>query len=249
MKVSIITSSHNSAEYIKETLESILAQTYDKWELLITDDASTDETCSIIETYKKSDERIKLFRLNTVSGAATARNKSIENATGRFIAFCDSDDLWTPDKLEKQINFMLTNNIAFSFSPYHYINKEGKYLGTTKAREKVSHDDLLVTCDIGCLTAVFDSEKLGKLFMPSLRRRQDYALWLKILRTIPYAYSYKEPLGFYRVHNGSVSSNKLKAGWYVWKIYREVEQISFLKSLILITRYAWNGFKKYRSLY
>lgn len=249
MKVSIITPSHNSAEYIKETLESILSQTYDNWELLITDDASTDGTCDIIETYLMQDSRIKLFRLNAESGAAKARNNSIEHASGRFIAFCDSDDLWTTDKLEKQISFMLEKDIAFSFSPYHYINNEGKYLGTTKAREKVCYDDLLLTCDIGCLTAIYDTEKLGELFMPSLKRRQDYALWLKILRTVPFAYSYKEPLGYYRIHLGSISSNKIKAGWYVWKMYREVEKIPFFRSFSLIAQYAWNGFKKYRSLY
>jgi teichuronic acid biosynthesis glycosyltransferase TuaG len=249
MKVSIITPSHFSEDYIKQTIECIIAQTYDNWELLITDDASTDETCNIIEAYLKLDSRIKLFRLNEESGAAAARNNSIRHATGRFIAFCDSDDLWTADKLEKQINFMLTKDIAFSFSPYHYIDSNGNFLGTSKARKKVSYDDILITCDIGCLTAVYDIQKLGRLFMPPLKRRQDYGLWLSILKTIPFAFAYPEPLGYYRVHTGTVSSNKLKAGWYVWKIYREVERIPFLKSLSLILQYAWHGFKKYRSLY
>lgn len=248
MNVSIITPTHNSADFIRETLDAILVQTYKDWELLITDDASSDETCSIIETYMDRDSRVKLFRLNKKSGAAAARNNSIKHASGRFLAFCDSDDLWTPDKLEKQIAFMLENSYSFSFAPYHIISEEGKTLGLSTTRTRVKYKDILRTCDIGCLTAVYDTKKFGKVFMADIQKRQDYTLWLKLLRQSPYAYSYSEPLGSYRIRSHSISHNKLKSMYYIWKVYRKVEKISFFRSLSLMIVYSLHGIKKYGSL-
>ncbi len=241
MTVSIITPSHNSAPFIRETLDAILAQTYTDWELLVTDDASTDDTCRIVEEYSTKDQRITLFRLKKNGGAAVARNESIKHATGRFIAFCDSDDTWTPDKLEKQIAFMTENDLAFTFAPYHIIDEEGNHLDTTQTRNEVNYNDLLLTCDIGCLTAMYDTQKVGKVYMPLIRKRQDYALWLKILKTIDYAYSYPEPLGYYRLRKHSISSNKFKAIWYIWKVYRKVEKLPFFRSVYLVFVYSMHG--------
>ncbi len=245
---SIITPTHNSARFIRETLDAILAQTHTNWELLITDDASTDNTCEIIEAYRLKDDRIKLFRLKENAGAAVARNNSIKHASGRFIAFCDSDDIWTPDKLKKQISFMLDNWHAFTFAPYHIINEEGKKIGMSHTRPKVNYNDILHTCDIGCLTAVYDTKQLGKVYMANIRKRQDYTLWLKILRHTDYAYSYPEPLAYYRVRRHSVSSNKLKAIYYIWKVYRDVEKLPFFRSLYLVLIYSTYGIRKYGRL-
>lgn len=249
MKVSIITPTFNSERFIEETIRSILAQTYTDWELLITDDASTDETVNIVRKFADDDPRIKLFQFNENMGAAMARRHSIDRATGRFIAFCDSDDLWTPDKLEKQIGFMLANNYAFSFAPYHIIDEDGKELGLSTTRSKVNYQDILRTCDIGCLTAVYDRHHLGNMYMANIKRRHDYTLWLEILRKIPYAYSYHEPLGFYRLRPHSISKNKINTMYYIWKVYRNVEKIPITQSIWYLISYSLYGLKKYLPLY
>ncbi|MBE0638003.1 MAG: glycosyltransferase family 2 protein [Bacteroidales bacterium] len=249
MKVSIITPTFNSERFIEETIRSILVQTYHDWELLITDDASADHTVNIVKKFAGIDQRIKLFQLNENMGAATARRHSIDQATGRFIAFCDSDDLWTPDKLEKQIGFMLVNNYVFTFAPYHIIDEDGKELGLSTTRSKVNYRDILRTCDIGCLTAVYDRHHLGNMYMANIKKRHDYTLWLEILRKIQYAYSYPEPLGYYRLRPHSISKNKMKTMYYIWKVYRDVEKIPFARSLWYLIVYAFYGLKKYIPLY
>ncbi len=244
--VSIITPTYNSAEYLEETLRAILEQTYADWELLITDDCSADDTVELFRKFAATDRRIRYFVLEQNSGADVARNNSISHATGRFIAFCDSDDRWPPDKLEKQVAFMLDNDYAFTFSPYVILDEQGKQAGVFPARPRVNYNDLLRTCDIGCLTVMYDAEKLGKQFMPHIRKSHDYALWLQILKLVPYGYSYPEPLGFYRMRAGSVSRNKWKSMMYIWKVYREVEKLSLLRSLGLVLIYSFNGIWKYR---
>ena len=249
MKVSIITPTYNSADFIGETIRAIQAQTWHDWELLITDDCSTDNTRELVANYAADDDRVKLFVLPENSGADIARNHSIEKASGRFIAFCDSDDLWTPDKLDKQLRFMLDKGYGFTFAPYHIISEEGKPMGISQVRPKVSYRGLLLTCDIGCLTAVYDTQKLGKQFMPNIRKSQDYALWLKLLKLTDFAYAYPEPLGYYRVRAHSISRNKLKAMQYNWKVFREVEKISFLQSAAIITVYSFYGGWRYLKLW
>lgn len=249
MKVSIITPTFNSERFIEETIRSILAQTYTDWELLITDDASTDETVNIVRKFADVDPRIKLFQFDENKGAAIARRNSIDHASGRFIAFCDSDDLWTSEKLGKQIGFMLENNYVFTFAPYHIIDEEGNALGMSTTRSKVNYQDVLRTCDIGCLTAVYDRHYLGNMYMANIKRRHDYTLWLEILRKIPYAYSYPEPLGYYRLRPHSISKNKMKTMYYIWKVYRDVEKIPITQSIWYLISYSLYGLKKYLTLY
>lgn len=179
--VSIIMPTFNSERFLKETIESILNQTYTNWELLITDDGSTDNTIKIIKDYQAFEKRIHLFRLSENSGAAIARNNSISKANGRYIAFCDSDDTWNDDKLDKQIGFMFNNSIYFSYSYYDIIDENNNYLKKITTRYKVTYNDLLITCDIGWLTAVYDVEFFGKTYMYNIRKRQDYTLYLRIM--------------------------------------------------------------------
>lgn len=246
--VSIIMPACNSAPFIRDSVESILEQTFKDWELLIADDASEDDTYQIAAEYAGKDARIKLFSLSKQSGAAEARNLAIKHARGRFIAFCDSDDVWTNDKLEKQIAFMMKNRYAFTFAPYYVMNEAGKQLGIIQTRERVSYDDLLITCDIGCLTAVYDSSMLGKRYMPNILRRQDYAMWLELLKQVDYAYSFEQALGYYRLRARSVSSNKFKAMLYIWRVYRKVERLPFFRSIYLVVVYSFYGINKYRKL-
>lgn len=246
--VSIIMPTFNSERFLKETIESVISQTYTNWELLITDDGSNDSTSAIINDFELKDIRIKHFKLNENSGAAVARNNSISKSKGRFIAFCDSDDTWNVDKLEKQIDFMLSNDIHFSYSYYNVIDESSNFLSKIETRDRVMYNDLLITCDIGCLTAVYDVEFFGKVYMYEIRKRQDYTLWLKLLKRTKYAYAYKESLANYRYRKGSISSNKIKAIVYVFKVFYKIENFSFLVSLYHTILYAFFGFLKYKNI-
>ena len=230
--VSIITPSYNSAPFIVETIESILSQTYDNWELLITDDCSTDNSIEIIERYVQQDARIKLFRLTENSGAGICRNHSIREAKGRFIAFCDSDDCWKPEKLEKQLAFMLERDCALSYTSYLVCDEQSRITGIVVGRAKETYASMQRDDGIGCLTAVYDTQKVGKIYMPELRKRQDWGLWLKILEKCGVAYGMKEPLAIYRVRSGSISRNKLSLVKYNLNVYKKILRFSALKSYL-----------------
>lgn len=240
-KVSVITPSYNSAKYIGKTIDSILSQSYENLELIIVDDCSSDDSLAVIKNYIKNDSRVKLYRLSKNSGAAVARNTGIQHAQGKFIAFLDSDDTWDSDKLEKQIEFMLTNDYAFTYTAYHKINENGEYLSKVNIPVKTSYDGLLKTCVIGCLTAIYDAEKLGKITFPLIRKRQDFALWLQILKKIPFAYGLDEDLASYTVRNDSISANKFKAAQYNWHLYRHIEKLSLIQSVYYFSHYMIKG--------
>jgi len=244
--VSIITANHNCESFIRMTIESVLSQSYENWEMLIVDDNSTDHGVEIIKEYCLKDARIKLICNDTNLGAAKTRNKAIHIAKGRYIAFLDSDDLWKPDKLDKQLKFMQENDISFTFSSYDLINENNEDLGEFIVNSKVSYSDLLKTCTIGCLTAIYDTKVLGKVEMPDILRRQDFGLWLRLLKRTDYAYAMNDNLARYRIRNNSISSNKRKAAAYQWKIYREIEKLNIFKSAYYFIHYAYNGIKKYR---
>ncbi|MFW5980984.1 MAG: glycosyltransferase family 2 protein [bacterium] len=229
--VSIITPLYNSEKYIAETIESVLAQTYQSWEMIVVDDCSSDCGPQIVEEYAEKDKRIRLIRLEKNSGAAVARNRAIEEAEGRYLAFLDSDDLWKIDKLEKQLEFMTENNYAFTYTDYQQISEEGKPLDKViKSPSKLGYKKALYTNYVGCLTAIYDTEELGKVYMPLIRKRQDYAYWLKILKSVDYGYSLKENLAYYRIRSNSVSSNKINLLKYQWKMYREIEGLSVFRT-------------------
>lgn len=229
--VSIITPCYNSADFIRETIDSILAQTYPNWELLITDDCSTDNTVEIVEQYISKDPRIKLFHMDKNSGAGVCRNKSIEAASGRYIAFCDSDDCWFPEKLEKQLAFMQKQNCALSYSSYMETNEKGVVKGIVVCRSHETLKTMTHIDGIGCLTAIYDTKKVGKVFMPTIRKRQDWGLWLKVLMIDDSAYGLKEPLAWYRVRCNSISRNKFALVKYNVNVYRIILEFSIIKSI------------------
>lgn len=228
--VSIITPLYNSREFISETIDSVLKQSYDNWEMIIVDDCSTDDGVEIVKEYKKHDQRIKLIKLDKNSGAAVARNTAIKNAKGRYIAFLDSDDLWHSEKLERQIQYIQENNYAFTYTNYQKMNESGDLLEEIiESPSKLNYKKALYTNYVGCLTAIYDTEKLGKVYMPEIRKRQDYGLWLKILKKVD-GHGLSENLAYYRVRDNSVSSNKLDLLKYNWKLYRDIENLSILRS-------------------
>lgn len=245
--VSIIMANYNSEKYLDSTINSVLNQTYLNWELIIVDDNSSDNSKTIINSFINKDKRIKLVEQNQNNGPAVTRNKGIEIARGRFITFLDSDDIWEKTFLKYSVNFQLNNNIAFTFSSYFRRNEDLSIdNGTFIVPEKVAYKDLLKTCPISCLTAMYDIKKVGKVYMPKILKRQDYGLWLSILKKIDYAYGINKPLATYRMREGSVSRNKFKAAQYQWKIYRDVEKLNIFSSIYYFIHYAINGFKKYR---
>lgn len=233
--VSIITPCYNAAKYISDTIESILAQTYSNWELLITDDCSSDNSIEIIEEYVRRDSRIKIQKMEVNGGAGVCRNKSIEEAKGRYIAFCDSDDQWFPEKLEKQLSFMIEKKCALSYTSYMTCNDKGLINGIIVSKNKESFHSMIHNCGIGCLTAIYDTEVVGKVFMPAIRKRQDWGLWLTILKVCKVAYGLKEPLAIYRLHSDSISNNKISLVKYNLNVYRKVLGYSTLKSYLLFT--------------
>ncbi|KEA64233.1 putative N-acetylgalactosaminyl-diphosphoundecaprenol glucuronosyltransferase [Marinobacterium lacunae] len=209
--------------------------------MIIVDDFSTDTSLTLVQELSRSDKRIKIIKLTRNSGAAVSRNKAIEAAVGRYIAFLDSDDIWFSNKIETQINFMRDNNIPFCFSAYEKISETGVPLGKVGVPFKVGYRQLLKTCVIGCLTAVYDTDHFGKVYMPQIRKRQDFGLWLKLLRHTDFAYGIQQVLAQYRVRTDSISANKASAASYTWKLYRDVEQLNLVESSYYFSHYAVRG--------
>lgn len=245
--VSIIMPLYNCSEYVMLSVKSVVAQTYRDWELLIVDDKSADNSYQVVHKFAKKDPRIKLYQLPQNSGVAYARNFAIEHAQGQIIAFLDSDDLWLPNKLESQILFMQENHALLSFTGYKWIDERGKILKEMiHVPKSVNYTQLLQQNVIGCLTAMYDSSKIGKFYFDiSLKKHEDFQYWLEILKKIPNAYGLDVPLSYYRVRNNSLSSNKVIAASYVWKILREYQKIPFLKALYYFNIYIVRSIIKY----
>jgi glycosyltransferase involved in cell wall biosynthesis len=236
--VSVITPTYNAEAFISETIDSVRAQSYENWEMILVDDASSDATVNILKEYAAKDTRIKVHKLQTNSGAAIARNTAIEKATGSYIAFLDADDLWKPEKLSKQIAFMQEKDIAVSFSSYELMDEEGKSLGKMiKALSKVNFSKMLKSNYVGNLTGIYNAEQLGKVYMPNIRKRQDWALWLTLIKKVGAAYSLEEPLARYRVRENSISSNKLNLLKYNYTIYRKALKFGAFKSTLYLIRF------------
>ena len=243
--VSIVTPCFNPDKEILSTISSVLKQSYSNFELLILDDASTTEKSKNFYELIYSDNRIKYIQRSWNAGAAVTRNRGIQESSGRFIAFLDADDLWHPNKLEEQIEFMLVNDLALSYIAYEVIDNKGKVLGLRTPPEMLTYNDVLKSNQIGCLTAMYDTEKLGKVFMPNIAKRQDMGLWLKILKTGVVARGIVDkPLARYRVGAKSLSSNKLSVLKYQWRIYRELERLPLIKSLGYFGHYAYKGLSR-----
>lgn len=229
--VSIITPLYNSERFIDTTIKSVLSQTYTNWELIIVDDGSTDKGFDIAHQHHLKDCRIRLFKQDRNSGAAACRNTAIEKARGKYIAFLDSDDLWEPNKLMTQINKMNETGAVFTFTSYKLIDEEGIELDKiVRCPESLVYKQQLRYNHIGCLTAMYNADGLGKLYMPIIRKRQDYALWLKILKLGVVGVGIDECLATYRIRKNSLSSNKFELLKWNWRLYREVENLSVTES-------------------
>lgn len=232
--VSVVMPTHNGERFLEDSIRSILSQTYANLELLITDDCSDNSvTLDILHRYQEQDPRVDIVYLTENNGPGYARNKSIERASGRYIAFCDSDDRWFSDKLERQLAFMREKGCALCCSSYIVCNENNENVGIRISPVRITYDMMVRDNKIGCLTAIYDVKTLGrKFYMPTLRKRQDWALFLTILRKCSEAYALIEPLAYYRDRSHSVSSNKLSLVKYNVAVYHEILRFSWLKSYI-----------------
>lgn len=245
--VSIVTPAYNCKSTFSETFRSVMNQTFSDWEWLIVEDNSTDGSYEFIRDLVKNDARIKLFQTPKNSGAAIARNISIEKASSKYIAFIDADDLWKQEKLEKQIQFMKSSNYVFTCTDYELLYKNGKKKKYASKRKDFNYKKLLATNAIGCLTVIYDAEQIGKVFMPiDCPKREDHGAWLDITKKGIVAHKLSECLSTYRVNDSSVSSNKQKMFKYQYKLYRKHERFGPIKSFWFTFVLSLNKlFKKY----
>lgn len=229
--VSIIMPSYNTARFIRESIQSVLDQTYQNWELLIVDDCSTDNTDEVVASIE--DDRIKYFKNEKNSGAAVSRNRALREAKGKWIAFLDSDDLWLPEKLEKQIQFMSENNYHFSYTNYVEVDEDNFPLGTFVTGPKKVSKTLMYTFNyMGCLTVMYDREHVGLIQIEDLKKRNDYALWIKVSKKCP-AYLLNETLAKYRIRSsGSIMNrsksplSRMKYNYFLWKNSEHLNTVS-----------------------
>lgn len=239
--VSIISPTWNCALFIADTIRSIQAQTYTNWEMLIVDDCSSDNTLEVIMPFMDSDKRIKYFRNEKNAGAAMSRNHAFREAKGRWIAFLDSDDLWTPDKLEKQIEFMVNGGYHFSYTQYKEINEAGAETGVLVSGPKhVTKRGMYNFCWPGCLTVMYDADVVGLVQISDIKKNNDYAMWLKVCHKAD-CHLLAEPLAFYRRGRaGSISSHGVTTmmRWH-FKLFNEADGKGKVASLWLT---AWNMF-------
>lgn len=235
MLVSVVMPAYNCGTYIEKSLQSVLAQTVTDWELQIVDDGSGDQTAQVLQPYLDQYPNIHYCRFSHNKGPASARTEAIKRAEGKYVAFLDSDDLWLPDKLEKQISFMENTGAKFSCTAYRQMDADGRDLRTVMVPpEKTSYRKCLrLSNPIGNLTVMYDQEILGKFEVPDIQKRNDFALWLQILKKTGYCYGMEEVLGIYRVARpGAVSRRKWKQAKYHWQLYRGIERHSVARSLL-----------------
>jgi len=237
--VSIIMPSYNSGVHIAKSIESVISQTFKNWELIICDDNSNDDSLDIANRFSHKDARIKVLKNKHKKGAAGARNTCLSVASGRYIAFLDSDDLWNENKLELQIKFMQDNSFPFTFTYHEVINEQDEYQKLYKAPRKVNLKIMRLANFVPCLTVVYDSKILGKVSQPEIKKRNDFALWLKILSLNKglYAYCLPEATAKYRENNYGLSSKKLSTLFFFRYCLVEYGNVSRLSSHVYSLMY------------
>ncbi len=225
--VSIIMPSYNTAQYIAASIQSVITQSYKNWELLVVDDCSTDNTDEVVQSFL-SDSRVRYFKNDKNSGAAVSRNRALREARGKWVAFLDSDDLWLPEKIEKQVSFMEKGNYHFSYTNYFEMDIEGKKNGVlVTGPKKITKTGMFNYCWPGCLTVMYDRDAVGLIQISDIKKNNDYAIWLKVCKNAE-CYLLDEELAMYRRGRaGSVSSHSVKTmiKWH-YRLFRYAENQS-----------------------
>jgi teichuronic acid biosynthesis glycosyltransferase TuaG len=244
--VSIITPAYRAAAFIQDTIRSVQRQDYVAWEMLVVDDCSPDDTCERVTEIARSDARVRLLRQPSNQGPAVARNAALEAASGRFVAFLDSDDLWLPQKLSAQLTFMASRDAALSYTEFSRMSPDGTQVGHRIAVPvTLTYRQLLCNTSIATSTVIVDQLRAGGLRVP-IAPYDDYAAWLSILRNGHIAHGLKQDLMRYRVVGGSISRSKRRSAGWVWKTYRQIEGLGFFHSSWCFANYAARGWLKYR---
>lgn len=244
--VSIIMPSYKCGRFIERSIKSVLAQSYSNWELIIVDDCSGDETIDIVLKYKKDDKRIRVYSNSANSGAAVSRNTALRNAKGRWIAFLDSDDLWEPTKLEKQIRFMEENQYAFSYHEYVEIDEQDNDLGVyVSGKRRVNKFEMYACCWPGCLSVMYDASKIGLVQINDIKKNNDTALWLKVIQKTD-CYLLRECLGKYRRRANSITPRPLwQRVWAHYPLFRVAEEMNpLLATFWVVMNVFGNLYKK-----
>lgn len=245
--VSVITPAYDAARFIEAAIRSVQEQTFRDWEMIVVDDGSRDETRAIVERLRAADPRVQLVASSGNRGAAEARNAGLERARGRYVAFLDSDDLWLPHKLERQLEFMRARDAGFCFAEYSYIDEDGVRIGRrVRVPASVGYEDLLKNTIIGCLTVVLDRERTGPLRMPALSQHEDLSLWFALLKRGLRAQGIQEELALYRIVRRSASRDKVRSALHMWKVYLRQERLPWPRAAWCYAHYAWNAFWKNR---
>lgn len=245
--VSIITPLYNGEQFLAQTIESVLAQTYEDWEMIIINDGSTDGGLAIAQQYAANDSRIHVFT-QANGGSASARNNGIRRAIGRYLCLLDADDLWEPPFLEMQLALMKEKKCQLVYSAHKRINeKNEEVLMPFYPPERVTYKDMLHTCSISCLTGMYDTVPFGKVYLREEFRclRDDYIFWLEIMQKSGVAYGNMKVLASYRILLGSTSRKKWKVILPQYKVYRKVLRMGVVRSCYYLACWAWNGFRKY----
>ena len=244
--VSVITPVYNVEKYIDRTLNSVFSQTYDKIEIILVDDQSTDGSAAIIKRYSESHPEIVYYLQPQNMGAGYARNKALELARGQYVAFLDADDVWKPKKIEKQVSLMREKDAAFCFTAIEMIDGDDNVIkGKRKVKEVIDYKFLLSNTMIPTSGVMVDRVKKGDFSMHLRRGGQDYATWLRILRDGTKAYGIDEALVGYRIDGESLSSNKLKSIKQIWEIQTQDERVGKIAAGGHIAKWCWNSVKKY----
>lgn len=249
--VSIIMPAYNCEEFIHESISSIIHQTYSNWELIIVNDCSRDNTLNICSKYASNDPRISVFENTIQKGAAFSRNFATELASGEYISFLDSDDIWKTDKIEKQLNFMTSNNYDFTYTFYDIFQSNINQTTLIKSPKKINKFNMLFSNPIGCLTVMYNRRSLGKIYSPLFKKRNDYSLWIEILNKSIYGYCLDISLASYRKSDKSLSSGKIENILYYWKIIKNYFSFWYFLALISTPIYLFLLFlkKKIPNLY
>ncbi|MDE1548158.1 glycosyltransferase family 2 protein [Jeotgalibaca caeni] len=243
--VSIVSPVYKAEPFIERTIRSVMNQTYKDWEYILVDDCSPDNSEQVIRALMEEDSRIKYVKLSQNEGAAVARNTGIEHAKGQFIAFIDSDDVWKPQKLERQITFMKENQYGFTYTNFELVSENEEVISpSVPLPERLDYKGLLKNTAIACSTVIIDREIIGDFRMPLVRKGQDTATWLQILRKHDYAYGLNEVLGKYRQVKGSISSNRIGALKRTWNTYYRLEKLPLPKAIYYFCFYVFNAIKR-----
>ncbi len=244
--VSIITPVYNSERYLSQTIQSVLHQTHQNWELILIDDGSSDQSPVIIAQMEKQDHRIRSIRLPSNSGAAIARNCGLKLAKGRYIAYLDADDLWLPKKLQRQVDFMKTHQAAFTCCDYRRMDVQGNLLNTVHMPCTITYEQLLHNTIIQTVGVMVDLRQINPelLMMPNVRRGQDLGTWLQLLKNGVIFLGQNEVLALYRITPQSLSANKWRAMKRTWHLYRSVERLPVAKTLGCMVGWAYHAAMK-----